>query len=117
DLRFVHSRWQQGIEGWRCHVFSQFREGSDVAHTVLDRPLFRAGETVSMKHFLRAENSAGFALVSEGERPTEVSIRHQGSDQYYELPLTWDANGIAESTWTIPKQAKLGSYEIDLRRP
>ena len=41
-------------------------------------------------------------------------IRHQGSDQRYEFPLDWDANGIAETSWNIPVDAKLGHYTVTL---
>ena len=30
----------------------------------------------------------------------------------YELPLRWDGAGVAESTWTIPKTARLGQYDV-----
>jgi uncharacterized protein YfaS (alpha-2-macroglobulin family) len=44
-----------------------------------------------------------------------VEIEHYGTGQIYKLPLRWDsANGIAESTWEIPKEAKLGNYAITL---
>ena len=29
-----------------------------------------------------------------------------GSDQKYEQPIIWDDQGIAESTWAIPQDAK-----------
>jgi uncharacterized protein YfaS (alpha-2-macroglobulin family) len=47
-------------------------------------------------------------------RPGKLTIRHQGSDQQYELPLLWDAAGIAESVWPVPRGAKLGRYQIEV---
>jgi hypothetical protein len=44
--------------------------------------------------------------------PTLVSIQHYGSEQKYEFPLKWDANGVAETRWSIPKDAKLGNYDV-----
>jgi hypothetical protein len=44
--------------------------------------------------------------------PDFVSIEHYGSETKYELPLKWDSQGTAEMTWTIPKDAKLGMYEV-----
>ena len=44
-------------------------------------------------------------------------IRHFGSDQKYELPLKWDASGIAETTWSIPKEGRLGTYQIYFQAP
>jgi hypothetical protein len=63
DMAFTWSQWQRGIEPWRFNVpTSSDAERDQRAHTVFDRTLVRAGETVSMKHFLRAETAAGFAL-------------------------------------------------------
>lgn len=84
-----------------------------LAHTILDRTLFRAGETVSMKHVLRRQTLAGFAISQEGQ-PKTLKITHGDSDQSYELPLRWDRHGIAETAWTIPKDAKLGRYYMEL---
>ena len=86
---------------------------SPTVHTIFDRTLFRAGETVSMKHILRRAVLAGFAIPEDG-RPTTVTITHTGSDESYELPLRWDQRGIAESVWTIPRDAKLGRYSVKL---
>ena len=32
------------------------------------------------------------------------------------MPLSWEAGGIAESSWAIPKGAKLGHYQVVLLR-
>ena len=69
-----------------------------------------------MKHFIRRHTMGGFAAVPADELPDTVSIRHAGSGQFFEMPVTWDAAGIAETDWRIPKDAKLGVYEVDLTR-
>jgi uncharacterized protein YfaS (alpha-2-macroglobulin family) len=113
DMAFVHSSWNQGIEQWRFRLPYLSYRGPIIAHTVLDRPLFRAGETVQMKHFFRKHTSKGFSLLPTEALPEAVSIRHQGSYQTYEFPLTWDhQSGVAETSWSIPKEAKLGHYEV-----
>lgn len=117
DLSFVHSSWNQGIEPWRYQLPAESYTGPTVAHTILDRSLFRAGDTVHMKHLLRTQTLGGFSSVPDTQRPTLLSIQHLGSDQKYELPLQWDGSGIAESTWPIPADAKLGNYEMVLLRP
>jgi uncharacterized protein YfaS (alpha-2-macroglobulin family) len=112
DLAFVHSSWEQGIESWRFNLPTDDWPGPLNVQTIVDRPLFRAGETVSMKHVIRRQDLRGLRVPAAADRPGTVKIRHQGSREEYELPLTWDAAGIAESTWPIPKSAKLGRYEI-----
>ena len=114
DMSFVSSAWSEGIEPWRF----QLPAGEDwdytpiAVHTIFDRPLFRAGETVHMKHVIRKRTGGGFTIPKNG-LPESARIEHCGSGQAYTIPLQWDAaNGIAESTWQIPKDAKLGCYRV-----
>ncbi|WP_428420195.1 alpha-2-macroglobulin family protein [Methylibium sp.] len=117
DLAFVFSGWQKGIEAWRFNVPTSQEPQPDMrAHTVFDRTLLRAGETVSMKHFLRAETTAGLAALPAAELPTRLKIVHQGSGQEFTQPLQWLAQRHTASSWHIPPAAKLGVYEVTLER-
>ena len=117
DVAFVFSQWQKGIEGWRFNLpTSQEREPDARAHTVFDRSLLRAGETVSMKHFLRQETAAGLAALPPADLPTRLRIVHVGSGQEVTQPLQWPQGRHALSTWAIPAGAKLGSYQVVLER-
>ena len=67
-------------------------DGPIAAHTMLDRALFRAGETVHMKHVLRLGAQRGFAAVAR-RAPAGDARRSATSaaTSKYELPLAWDA--------------------------
>ena len=111
DATFLHSSWDQGIETWRYQLpEAPYRTQNIIAHTVLDRSLLRAGETVHMQHFIRKHTISGFAAVEEEKLPATLVVQHQGSDQWQAFPLKWDKNGTAATEWKIPKDAKLGSY-------
>jgi uncharacterized protein YfaS (alpha-2-macroglobulin family) len=112
DLAFVLSSWDEGIQPWQFNLPTGSYEGHTRAHTVFDRTLLRAGETVGMKHFLRARTMDGFALPGPTARPARAVIEHQGSGQRFEVPVKWDAAGTAEGSWAIPKDAKLGTYRV-----
>ncbi len=114
DRTFTLSSWDKGIEPWRFHLPSGEVWTPDIAHTVLDRSLFRAGETVAMKHFIRRHSGSGLVLEVEKNLPKKLTLTHVGSGQVYSLPVKFDRDGIAESTWAIPREAKLGLYEITL---
>ncbi|MEJ6005598.1 MG2 domain-containing protein [Paucibacter sp. AS339] len=115
DMSFVFSNWNRGIETWRFSVpTSRAAEAEARAHTVLDRSLLRAGETVSMKHFFRLENSQGLSLARPEQLPTRVKLTHEGSGQQIDLPLSWPTPRSSVSQWQIPANAKLGSYRITL---
>ncbi|MBB4845460.1 uncharacterized protein YfaS (alpha-2-macroglobulin family) [Paucibacter oligotrophus] len=117
DMAFVFSNWNKGIESWRFNQPTSSQREPDVrAHTVLDRSLLRAGETVSMKHFFRLENSQGLALATAAQLPDQVTLTHEGSGQQIVLPLSWPSPRSSATQWQIPANAKLGSYSITLER-
>ena len=114
DMTFVHSSWDDGIEPYRYNLSEASYHGPVIAHTIFDRTLLRAGQTVHMKHIIRKHTMSGFSIINMQELPGTVLIEHQGSDQRYEFSLAWDGKGIAETEWKIPKDAKLGHYEVTL---
>ena len=114
DLSFTQSDWNEGIATWRFNVSTDFSAPRDAVHTIFARTLLRAGETVHMKHLRRERNVHGFAFPQSGAAETTLSITHAGTQQKYQLPLKWDKQGIAESVWTIPKDAKQGDYHLML---
>ena len=118
DLAFTWSDWHKGIEPWRFNVpTSREVRPDERAHTIFDRTLLRAGETVSMKHILRAESSQGFALAAV--QPVTLAVTHIGSGQQYTQPVVWRKTATggqsAENTFAIPPAAKLGMYSVELR--
>jgi len=118
DMAFTWSDWQRGIEPWRFNVpTSSDPRPDERAHTIFDRTLLRAGETVSMKHLLRIETQAGFGLPAQA--PDTLVITHVGSGQQFTQPLAWRTTATggrsAHSRFAVPPAAKLGVYEVELR--
>ncbi|MGI4778453.1 MAG: alpha-2-macroglobulin family protein [Janthinobacterium lividum] len=119
DLAFTWSDWQRGIEPWRFNVPTSLQaEPDSVAHTVFDRTLLRAGETVSMKHLLRSQTGAGFGLVADP--PDTLVVTHTGTGQQFVQPVAWRKTATggqsAVNTFTIPPAARLGVYQVALRQ-
>ncbi len=118
DMSFAFSSWGEGISPWRFNVPTGNWNGPYVAHAVLDRSLFRAGETVSMKIFVRQQTAAGFSLVQRDALEDTLTIRHQGSEREYAVPVQWTSSGPGidhgEATFAIPGDAALGTYSIDI---
>ncbi|MYN38996.1 alpha-2-macroglobulin [Duganella sp. FT109W] len=114
DMTFTLSDWDRGIETWRFNLPGGYGGADNViATTVFDRMLLRAGETVHMKHFLRRHVEQGIVQASK-EQDGTLHIMHEGSQQQYDVPVKWSANGSADSTWTIPADAKQGWYQLML---
>ncbi|MFY9260817.1 MAG: MG2 domain-containing protein [Gallionella sp.] len=112
DFSFVRSDWDKGIEPWRYNLHDWDQISTPKIHTVLDRSLFRAGETVSMKHIARLPKAHGFSYPNPAELPKQVTVQVYGSDEEISFPLVWDARGIAITQWKIPESAKLGMYNV-----
>lgn len=112
DYSFARSDWNEGIEPWRFGVESWYDPDNFKIHTVLDRSLFRLGQVVSMKHIARNRSSKGFSIPEAASLPTKLVVRHNETGTEFTQPLSWDAQGIAISRWTIPESSKLGTYDI-----
>jgi hypothetical protein len=121
DRAFVFSNWNRGIEPWRFNMVSSLYDevrGQEKlrVHTIFDRTLLRAGETVSMKHLVRQESGAGLKDAEKSQLPTEMRIVHVGSGDEFKQPIQFDAAGRASlATWSVPPAAKLGLYDVQLK--
>ncbi len=116
DFSFVMSDWNEGITTWRFNLPRGDRQNPGIYHAVLDRMLFRAGETVHMKLFARRHASNGILLPTSKETEGKYIIQHQGSDQEYEINPLWNDSGSAVADFDIPKEAKQGIYLLQFRK-
>lgn len=110
DFSFTLTDWGEGIRPYDFDLPYGWQQAGDILHTVFDRTLVRAGETINMKHVLRRPVATGFAQA--GARRGTLKLIHRGSDTQFELPITIDAGGIGETRWTAPKGAPAGDYGL-----
>lgn len=111
DLGFARSDWNEGIETWRFGLPQDWQREPRIGRSVLDRSLFRPGETVHMRHILREKRETGLAYPAS--LPPTLLIEHGASGQRWFLPLNW-RNGAASSAWKLPDSAKRGDYSLRL---
>ena len=95
DYSFVLTSWGQGIQPYDFELPYGYSAPGPTFHTILDRTLLRAGETVHMKHVYRQPTPTGFR--SGGRVTGTLVMSHQGSGTSFELPLTLGADGIGET--------------------
>lgn len=118
DQSFMFSGWSRGIEPWRFNVpIAWGAERAARAHTVTDRPLLRAGETLSMKHFFRLETVQGLSDASPDQLPDKLRVVFEGTgEDVAALDLRWQGARYALSSWKVPAEAKLGRYRFVMER-
>lgn len=112
DFSFTLTAWGDGIRPYDFDLPFGWSEANDILHTVFDRTLLRAGETVNMKHILRKPVAQGFAYGAALKGT--LKLTHRGSGTEFDLPLTIGADGIGESTWTAPAGAPQGDYDLSV---
>lgn len=83
-----------------------------VGHTILDRALFHPGETVSMQHLARLTGADGWTIPVQGDG--NLRITNPVGEVVANETLVWKADGSAESKWTFPDEAKLGTYYYEV---
>jgi alpha-2-macroglobulin len=110
DFSFTLTDWGEGIRPFDFDLPYGYSAPDDILHTIFDRSLMRGGETVSMKHILRRPVSGGFAFADGLEGTLRLS--HRGSDTQFDQPIKIGADGVAESSWTAPKGAPMGDYDL-----
>jgi len=115
DYSFTVTNWVYRSTGFRPNYLATGWEPfPTVAHTVMDRPLYRAGETVSMRHFVRQETPNGLSYPgADGEDRPSVAIVH-ATGARYDVKAAWDRAGNGESEWRIPLDARLGTYQVEV---
>ncbi|MBN9643014.1 MAG: alpha-2-macroglobulin, partial [Achromobacter sp.] len=62
DFSFTLTQWGDGIRPYDFDLPYGYSKPDDVFHTVFDRALVRAGETIHMKHIVRRPVGAGFTI-------------------------------------------------------
>jgi len=112
DFSFTLTQWGNGIRPYDFDLPYGWQDSSELFHTIFDRTLLRAGETVNMKHILRKPVAEGFSYA--GGLAGTLKLSHRGSGTEFEMPLAIGADGIGETTWTAPQGAPQGDYDISV---
>lgn len=82
--------------------------GTAIGHTLLDRTLLKAGETLHLENHVREQVTEGFKHLPPGRGTLE--IRFNFNEVVHKADIQWNEHGAATASWRIPANAKLGRY-------
>lgn len=82
----------------------------ELAYVMMDRPLYKPGETVGLKLFLRSREGGPSEPVAN--RTVQVLVRDPNGKELAKPSLTTNAFGTATFTVPLPKTATLGLYGV-----
>jgi len=91
--------------------------GSDrdqwTGYAYTDRPVYRPGHTVHFKALLRTRESAGYSVPAA--RTVSVVVNDSDQKPVYQKSLTVSAAGSIHDEITLPPNAALGDYSIQIK--
>ncbi len=78
---------------------------------ITDRPLYRPGEEIKFKGFLR-RNAPGGPVAPANEKVTWQIVNRDRGDRVAEGSAAVNAFGGWDAAWTVPPRGKLGDFDI-----
>ncbi len=77
-----------------------------------DRPVYRPGDTMHFRGILRLQSSTGYDVASAQNFSAEIT--GPDGNSVYQKTLTTNSNGILHDEFSLPHDAGLGSYYIQI---
>jgi uncharacterized protein YfaS (alpha-2-macroglobulin family) len=84
----------------------------ELAYVLMDRPLYKPGETVGLKLFLRSREGGPSEPIAN--RTVTVVVRDPNGKDVAKPSLTTNAFGTASATVALPKTATLGAWYVQV---
>jgi uncharacterized protein YfaS (alpha-2-macroglobulin family) len=103
--------WSTGISPWDFGLESEAAYPHLRAHVYTDRPIYRPGQTVYFRGFVRMEDDVQYSLP-EGRR-VEVNVYDAMGEEIYNETLTLDEFGAFHGEVALTEGASLGGYHIN----
>jgi len=122
DVAFVWSSWEGGLnpDAWKmpgaigiAFAGSAGRDDAATVRTFMPRSLLLAGQTLSMKHWLRQHDDHGRALPPRSRWPQQV-VLVDPSGERVALPLAWTDRGDTQWSWQVPAAARRGRWDVEM---
>lgn len=111
----VRTEWEQGAEPWQIGIQQEYAPRVYVGHIYTDRPIYRPGETVSLKGVVRADNDADYRVPDERPDGLELVIRGADYDEIEVRSLDLNDFGTFAEEFELPEDADVGFYRLELR--
>ncbi len=85
-------------------------------YTITDRPIYRPGQTVHFKTWMRQVSYDEPVDQNLAGRSIAVEFRDPGDRVIHSVQLKTDAYGAVSGDFTLPSSAKLGQFRIQINR-
>ncbi len=117
DIAFVGSNWYEGLQAHNFEVPGDFHSPQTGdkrldAYIYTERPIYKAGDTVSFKGIVRLRDWNGeFSIPSD--RKAVVIVTDSSGNEIYNETLPVSAYGSFHASFPVSTGAVLGSYYLN----
>ncbi|MGQ9584938.1 MAG: Ig-like domain-containing protein [Anaerolineae bacterium] len=111
----VSSEWEEGISPWNFDLPTEFYRDPYQGYLYTDRPIYRPGQKVYWKAFLRGDDDAHYTLLGVGEE-VRVTVYDGEGKQVYQAPHTLSEMGTLHGELLLDEEASLGYYTINVKK-
>jgi uncharacterized protein YfaS (alpha-2-macroglobulin family) len=108
----VNDRMTDGIAPYFFGLNADFSQDYYRMQLFTDRPLYRPGQTVNFKGIVRVRTDMSYTLPED--RTATVIIRDFNYNEVFNQAYTLNAFGTLDGEFTIPADADLGDYFMEL---
>lgn len=108
----VSDRLTDGIDPYFFGLRADFFQDYYRMQLFTDRPLYRPGQTVNFKGIVRVRTDMSYTLPED--RSATVIIRDSNFNEVFNQGYTLNAFGTLDGEFTIPADADLGDYFMEL---
>ncbi len=119
DVSFVseHSSFSRGISPWSFNVsYSDINDSKNfLVETIPDRPIYKAGDQVSLKFYVRKWDLLNLRYVSPESKRVHVVVRDSRSNEVQNTKVNLNEFSTGSTSFKLDKDAKLGEYTVTLK--
>ncbi|MGQ9457426.1 MAG: Ig-like domain-containing protein [Anaerolineae bacterium] len=110
------SAWEGDISPWAFNLPVEFGRARYLGYVYTDRPIYRPGQTVHWKGFLRGDDDARYTLPATGEK-VQVTLYDGEGKQLYQAEHALSSMGTLDGELALDEKAALGYYTINIKGP
>ncbi|MGC8838167.1 MAG: Ig-like domain-containing protein [Anaerolineae bacterium] len=110
------SNWEGDVSPWAFNLPVEFGRGKYLGYVYTDRPIYRPGQTVRWKAFLRADDDARYTLPGTGEK-VQVTIYDGEGKRVYQGEHILSSMGTLDGELALDEKAALDYYTINCKGP
>jgi len=118
DMSFlVPDDWANGVASWQFNIDSirLSKKNNFIVQSIADRPLYKPGDEVRIKLFVRQWDHETLKLIDPNERQVFVEVSNQRGDKVFErTAITLNEFSTGQFSFELPETAATGPYLLSV---